>query len=60
MSSMISPPLTRTFRILPLKAVKAVDANDAIWEFEASRDYDPGPAREMIKAPLLAVNFADD
>jgi homoserine O-acetyltransferase/O-succinyltransferase len=42
------------------EAVKAVDANDAIWEFEASRDYDPGPALDRITAPLLAVNFADD
>ena len=33
---------------------------DVIWEFEASRDYDPAPHLGRIRAPLLAVNFADD
>ena len=33
---------------------------DAIWEFEASRDYDPAKDLCRIQAPLLAVNFADD
>jgi homoserine O-acetyltransferase len=27
---------------------------------EASRDYDPGPKLETIRAPLLAINSADD
>jgi homoserine O-acetyltransferase len=27
---------------------------------EASRDYDPGPDLEKIRAPLLAINSADD
>jgi len=27
---------------------------------EASRDYDPGPNLEKIRAPLLAINFGDD
>ncbi|HVJ83529.1 MAG TPA: hypothetical protein VNC50_20860, partial [Planctomycetia bacterium] len=26
----------------------------------SSRDYDPGPGLEKIKAPLVAINFADD
>jgi len=33
---------------------------DVTWEFEASRDYDPAPHLARIRAPLLAVNFADD
>ena len=33
---------------------------DVIWEFEASRDYDPAEELGRIRAPLLAVNFADD
>ena len=33
---------------------------DVIWEFEASRDYDPAEDLRQIRAPLLAVNFADD
>jgi homoserine O-acetyltransferase len=36
------------------------DANDTLYALESSRDYDPGPALEQIKAPLLAVNSADD
>jgi hypothetical protein len=34
--------------------------HDMIWEFDASRDYDPSPYLELIDSPLLAVNFADD
>jgi homoserine O-acetyltransferase/O-succinyltransferase len=33
---------------------------DVTWEFEASRDYDPASHLGRIRAPLLAVNFADD
>jgi len=36
------------------------DANDYLYAFEASYDYDPGPGLEKIKAPLIAINFADD
>jgi homoserine O-acetyltransferase/O-succinyltransferase len=39
---------------------KNSDANDVLYAVEASRDYDPGPALESIRAPLFAVNFADD
>lgn len=42
------------------EALKTERVNDAIWEFDASRDYDPSPRLGSIKAPLLAVNFADD
>jgi homoserine O-acetyltransferase len=37
-----------------------LDANDAMYAFEASQDYDPGPRLGEIRAPLLAINFADD
>jgi homoserine O-acetyltransferase/O-succinyltransferase len=47
-------------REIAAEAMKAEDANDVIWEFEAPRDYDPAPGLDRIKAPLLAVNFADD
>jgi homoserine O-acetyltransferase/O-succinyltransferase len=40
--------------------VKANDANNILYALEASRDYDPGPGLEKIKAPLVAINFADD
>jgi homoserine O-acetyltransferase len=36
------------------------DANDILYALEASRDYDPGPGLERIKAPLLAINSDDD
>jgi homoserine O-acetyltransferase len=36
------------------------DANDMLYQFDASRDYDPAPRLESIKAPLLAINSADD
>jgi homoserine O-acetyltransferase/O-succinyltransferase len=36
------------------------DANDVIYAFAASEDYDPGSNLEKITAPLLAINSADD
>jgi homoserine O-acetyltransferase len=36
------------------------DANDVLYWFESSWDYDPEAALGHIKAPLFAVNFADD
>ncbi len=36
------------------------DANNLIYEYEASSDYDPSPGLERIAAPLLAINSADD
>jgi homoserine O-acetyltransferase len=41
-------------------SMKTHDANNVLYALEASKDYDPGPALEHIKAPLLAINFADD
>jgi homoserine O-acetyltransferase len=40
--------------------MKSGDANDVLYALEASHDYDPGPGLERIKAPLVAINFADD
>jgi homoserine O-acetyltransferase/O-succinyltransferase len=36
------------------------DANDLLYQIEASYDYDPGPGLEKIRAPVFAVNSADD
>ena len=36
------------------------DANDFLYAFEASRNYDPSPDLEKITAPVLAINSADD
>ena len=43
-----------------LAAPMPADANDFIYQWEASRDYDPAPGLERIAAPLLAINAADD
>ena len=40
--------------------LKSGDANNILYALDASRDYDPGPGLEKIKAPLVAINFADD
>ncbi len=40
--------------------LKTDDANDTLYQIEASHDYDPGPGLESIRAPLLAINSADD
>jgi len=36
------------------------DANDFLYAFEASREYDPSASLETITAPVLAINSADD
>jgi homoserine O-acetyltransferase len=38
----------------------ATDANDFLYQFEASRDYDPSAELGRIRAPVLAINSADD
>jgi homoserine O-acetyltransferase len=42
------------------RQARALDANDVIYAFEASRDYDPSAALERIAVPVLAINSADD
>lgn len=42
------------------QGVKTTDANDMIYYFEASRNYNPEPQLEQIVAPLTAINSADD
>jgi homoserine O-acetyltransferase len=41
------------------RALKS-DANDRLYQYEASRDYNPAPDLEKIEARLLAIVFADD
>jgi len=36
------------------------DANDVLYSFLASRDYNPAPKLETIRAQVLAINSADD
>jgi len=42
------------------KRLASTDANDFLYAFEASRDYDPSGALEKIQAAVTAVNSADD
>ena len=43
-----------------LTAPFAGDANDHLYQWDASRDYNPSPGLERIRATLLAINSADD
>jgi len=43
-----------------LAAPFTADANDFLYQWDASRDYNPSPGLERISAALLAVNSADD
>jgi homoserine O-acetyltransferase len=40
--------------------LKDAEANDLIYQLEASRTYDPSPDLEKIRAPLTWVNSCDD
>jgi homoserine O-acetyltransferase len=40
--------------------LKTTDANDTIYHFRASEDFDPSSHLGEITAPLLAINSADD
>lgn len=43
-----------------LAAPPPADANDTLYQWDSSRDYNPAPELEKITAPLLAINSADD
>ena len=39
---------------------RPTDPNDMLYHYDCSRDYNPQPDLEKIKAPLYAINSADD
>jgi len=41
-------------------SIAAIDANDLIYQIDASRTYDPWPRLEAITAPTVWINSADD
>jgi homoserine O-acetyltransferase len=43
-----------------LAAPMPADANDFLWQWGSSADYDAAPGLERIEASLLAINSADD
>lgn len=58
-----APTLTKADAVIDAAVAagfKTNDANDTLYAVEASGDYDPGPNLEKIRAPLLAINSADD
>jgi homoserine O-acetyltransferase len=40
--------------------IEGLDANDTIYQFDSSRNYNPWPGLEKITAPMTWVNSADD
>ena len=57
------PTLKRSDEVLDAyvaDALKSADANDVLYQLSASQDYDPAPVLEKIRAPLVAINSADD
>ena len=38
----------------------SLDANDLLYQVNASRNYNPSPLLEKIKAPVMYINSADD
>jgi len=60
----IKAPTRETAELMMDKMVarylSVLDANDMIYAFDASRDYNPAPHLTKIIAPLFAINSADD
>ena len=42
------------------RRLPGAEANDMLYQFDASRDYDPSSHLEAVVAPVLAINSADD
>jgi homoserine O-acetyltransferase len=42
------------------RGIGGLDANDMIYQFESSRNYNPWPKLEVIKTPMTWINSADD
>jgi homoserine O-acetyltransferase len=42
------------------KRAATLDANDLLYQVNASRNYDPSPQLEKITAPVMWINSADD
>jgi homoserine O-acetyltransferase len=42
------------------KPERVYDPNDMLYAYDCSREYNPSPHLERIKAPLYAINSADD
>ena len=58
----LAPTREKADRLLDerLAAPFTADANDVLYQWDSSRDYNPAPGLERIEAALLAINAADD
>ncbi|MGG5888955.1 alpha/beta fold hydrolase [Falsiroseomonas sp. HC035] len=58
----IAPDRARADRLVEarLAAPPPGDANDFVYQWDSSRDYNPAPGLERIRARVLAINAADD
>ncbi len=58
----LAPTAAQADKMVDERLATAVtaDANDYIYQWEASHDYDPSAGLEKITATLLAINAADD
>jgi homoserine O-acetyltransferase len=41
-------------------SMAGIDANDTIYQFDSSRNYNPWPTLERITVPMMWINSADD
>jgi homoserine O-acetyltransferase len=57
-----APTLEKANQLLDgrLNGAFAGDANDHLYQWQSSADYDPSPGLERIQAALLAINSSDD
>jgi homoserine O-acetyltransferase len=42
------------------RGIDSLDANDLLYQIDASRNYNPSPKLDSIRVPVMAVNSADD
>ena len=57
----LAPTAAKADKIVDnLLAAPDMDANDFVYQFQSSHDYDPSPRLEKIEAVVLAINAADD
>ena len=58
----LAPTAAKADRLIDEQLAMAVpsDANDFIYQWDASHDYNPSAGMEKIEATLLAINAADD
>ncbi len=58
----LAPTRTQADQLLNqrLAAASSADANDNLYQWESSGDYDPSGKLENIRARVLAINSADD